>query len=235
MNELDRLAKQGRATDDRQMALSSGAERRRLLAEVRDGVAAALSAPLGEAGFRFRRRDSAFHRERDGVTLALSSGISSRPPSMGGVGILVEPMMYAGVPTWAEDAERRLAAAAGPLLGWERPSQFIVMQALDWDVRGRAPHWTLPDWPTPSDIEHQARALRESVLDTAIPFLERLATKEQLLEVGASGERLVDHDARFTIACGAMLAGQPDLARRIIEPFGTARRESVASVLGLVG
>jgi hypothetical protein len=229
------LANQWRATDDRRMALTSGSDRRRLLAEVRDGVAAALRAPLDEAGFRFRRRDAAFHRERDGVMLELSFGISSRPPSMGGVGILVEPMMCAGVPTWAEDAERRLAAAAGQLLDWERPSQLIVGEALDWHVRGRAPHWTLPDEPTSSDIEHQARALRESILATGIPFLERLATKEQLLEVAASGERLVDHDARFTIACGAMLAGRPDLARRIIEPFGTARRESVASVLGLVG
>lgn len=216
------------------MAVTSGSDRRHLLAQVRDGVAAALRAPLDEAGFEFRRRDVAFHRERDGVLLALSLGISSRPPSMGRVGILVEPMMCAGVPTWAQDAERRLAVAAGPLLDWERPSSFVVREALDWHVQGRAPHWTLPDDPTAADIERQARSLLESVLTTGLPFLERLATKAHLLEVAASGGRLVDHDARFTIACGAMIAGRPDLARRIIEPFGTARRESVASALGVV-
>jgi len=40
-------------------------------------------------------------------------------------------------------------------------------------------------------------------------------------------------DARFTIACGALLAGRPDLARVAIEPLGTARRQAVAGVLGL--
>ncbi len=87
--------------------------------------------------------------------------------------------------------------------------------------------------PTPSDIARLGRLLRESVIATGLPFLERVSTRDRLLDIAASGEMRVMHEARLAIACGAMLDGRPDLAQRIIEPYGTARRESVARVLGL--
>lgn len=217
------------------MGLTSGSDRRLLLTRVRDGIAAALLEPFDEQGFSFRRRDASFLRERNGVVLALSLGISSRPRSLGGVGILVEPMMVAGVPAWAEEAERRLAAASGPLPHWEAPSQAVIWETLDGHVPGKAPHWTLPDEPTSFDIAHEGHLLREAVFATGLPFLEQVASKDRLLDVAASREMRVLHDARFTIACGVMLAGRPDLAQRIIEPYGTARRESAAGVLGLAG
>lgn len=207
-------------------------DRRQLLTKVRDGLAAALLEPLDEVGFRFRRRDAAFRRERDGVVLALFLGISSRPASLGGVGILVEPSMVVAVPAWEEEAERLLAVASGPLLQWEHPSEPVIWEALDWHVPGKRPHWTLPDEPTPSDIAQLGRLLRESLIATGLPFLERVSTRERLLDIAASGEMLVMHEARLAIACGAMLVGRPDLAQTIIAPFGTARRESVARVLG---
>ena len=79
------------------MALT-GRDRRRLLAEVRNSLADALHVAMGEHGFRLTRRDAAFRRESDGVQLALRLVISSRPESLGGFGILVEPVMSADVP-----------------------------------------------------------------------------------------------------------------------------------------
>jgi hypothetical protein len=210
-------------------------DRRQLLTKVRDGLAAALLEPLDEVGFQFRRRDAVFRRERDGVVLSIFLGISSRPASMGGVGILVEPMMVVAVPGWEAEAVRRLAAASGPLVHWEQPSEAVISEALDWHIPGKRPHWTLPNEPTPSDIARLGGLLRESAIAVGLPFLERVSTRDRLLDISANGEVRVIHEARLAIACGAMLRGRPDLADIMIEPYGTARRESVARVLGLTG
>lgn len=223
-----------RTAEDRDRASSANIGRRRILTDVRDGLANILAEPLAASGFRFRRGDSRFRRESDGVSLALSLGVSSRPASLGGVGILIEPMMGAAVPAWSQDAERRLAESSGPLVHWESPSSPVVWEALDGHVPGRRPHWTLPDEPSSSDISRVAQDLRASVQETALPFLERLATQELLLGSAVSGD-LRFNDERFTIACGALLAGRPDLVLALIEPLGTARRDSVAAILGLAG
>lgn len=204
------------------------------MAEVRDGIAAELAAPCAEAGFRFRRRDATFLREADGRTLSIELGISSRPPSLGGVGVLLEPAMVVSVAAWADDARRRLANSSAPPL-WEHPTAVIVWEMLCVYVAGRRPHWTLPDAPTAPEITERARSLRSALVEVGLPFLERLASRARLLELAASGEAPVLHDARFTLACGALLEGRPDRARAVIEPLGTARRMSAAAVLGLDG
>jgi len=109
----------------------------------------------------------------------------------------------------------------------------VVWELLDWLVPGNGPHWTLPDDPEPAEVEHVATLLRDSVVEVGLPFMERLATTDLLLKGVVGGELRVLDDARFTIACGALLAGRPDLARTAIEPLGTARRQAAASALGL--
>ena len=202
------------------------------LVDVCDQIDLLLAPEFAPHGFRFRRRDATYHREQNGVALSFALGISSRPPSIGGVGILIEPHLVAAVNAWMADAERRLASSSGPVLRWEHPSP-VVWELLDWLVPGNSPHWTLPDDPEQAEVEDIAKLLRDSVVEVGLPFMERLATTELLLNGVVGGELRVLDDARFTIACGALLAGRLDLARTALEPLGTARRESAASVLGL--
>ena len=132
-----------------------------------------------------------------------------------------------------EEAKRLLAASSGHLSAWEHPGEAVIWEALDWHVPGRGPHWTLPDEPAPSGVTLVGQSIRAAAMTWGVPFLDRISTKARILEIAALGESRVVHDARFTIACGAMSAARPDLARRISQPFGAARRESAARLLGL--
>jgi hypothetical protein len=191
-----------------------------------------VTPPLASEGFRFRRRDAAFHRERHDVSHLFALGISSRPAQLGRVGISVQPFVNVDVERWRSDAEQRLASATGPLVHWEHPSAAVVA-VLDWIAPGQRSHWALPDEPTTSDVERVGEDLRRAVIGVGLPFMKRLKTPDLVLDSVAAGDVRVLQGARFTLACGALLAGRPELARTVIEPFGTARRESVAGILGL--
>src|SRR6476469_7674714 len=170
------------------MAKAAQANRRRLLVDVRDQIDLLLAPEFAPHGFRFRRRDATYHRDQDGVAASFALGISSRPPSIGGVGILIEPHVVAAVDAWMADAERRLASSSGPVRSREHPSP-VVWELLDWLVPGSSPHWILPDDPEQAEVEHVATLLRDAVVEGGLTFMERLATTELLLN-GVAGSEL---------------------------------------------
>lgn len=207
-------------------------DRRRILAEVRDGIDRRLTPNLASEGFKFVRRDALYRRDRDGVEIELRLGIASRPPSMGRTGILIEPIVTASVPVWMAEAKRRLDVATARLASWEAPTPAFF-ELLDWLVPGKAPHWTLPDEPTRSEMEGVVELLCDPATRVFASLAAHLATPQSLLDAVATGIVQVPSATRFTVACGAILQRRPDLATSLIEPFGTARRASVAELLGL--
>jgi hypothetical protein len=215
------------------MGPQAATDRRRVLRVVRDGIARRLTPVLEPHGLRMVRRDAAYRREQNGVGSQLALRISSRPASLGGSGILVEPGLTIWVPAWMAEAERRLEGEAD---GWTRATaapSFAVWELLDWLVPGKRPHWTLPDVPTDRQIDALAEVLGGSITDVAIPYFARLGTPEDVLEAAQSGEVRLAAEARFTVACGALLNGRPDLASALIAPIGTHTRQRLARVLGL--
>jgi hypothetical protein len=207
--------------------------RRRLVLDVRDRIAAVLTPPLADAGFRFHRRDAVFRRDRAGVAISVQLGLCSRPASLGRVGILIQPVVRVSVPEWTAEAERRLRSASSSAIQGEAASTHVVWQLLDWLVPGKTPHWILSDAPAAAEISAAGVLLATVIEGVALPFIDRLATTEQLLGAIAGNEIRLLAQARFTIACGAILHGQPDLASAVIGPFGTARRRAIAGVLGV--
>ena len=206
------------------------ASRRSLLGEVTAGLERHLTPPLGDAGFSLKRRDHTYVRDQAGVVQSLALAITSRPPSLGRRGILIEPVLRVKVSAWTDEAERRLRQASA-LATPEHPGG-VVWELLDWLTPGKVPHWSLSDIPTDPEIDRIATDLARVVEAVAVPRFEISRSPDLILSAIESGQiRPLDSD-RFTVACGAILEGRRDLAADIIEPIGRTRREGLARVLG---
>ena len=192
-------------------------------------VAEALQPELRPRGFRVERRTGTFTRTFGDVVHEIRLAISSRPPALGDVGMLIEPLLVVRVPAWEGDAARRLALvdeSAGEVpvaVGFE---SLATLAGVD------APAWTLPDQPDASTVRVTADRVRDAVISSGMPYLEAARSTAEILDAASSGERLLD-DARLTLACGALLAGREELAGRLIEGVGTWRREHLARILGI--
>jgi hypothetical protein len=202
-------------------------DRRRLLASVESAIGGSIEAALTAHGFRRTRRPAAFHRAREGVESAVRLGLSSRPPSLGRVGILIEPSLWVAVPDWTAEARRRLAGQNWPTEHVDGP---LVFELLDWLVPGSRPHWTLSDQPSTSEIGSLGARLDAAIAEIGLPFLNRFATPADVLRHVESGGRPLD-DARFTLICGAIMEGRSDLARTFLNGLGTARRVALERLL----
>jgi len=215
------------------MGAGTTTDRRTILLYVREGIARLLTPDLVLNGFRWLRRDTAYRRDKDGVVSEFRLGISSRPPALGRVGILVEPRLVVSVPAWKAAAEQRLADGAKGSAPFQVLSDVAVWELLDVLVPGDRPHWTLPDVPVDDDIEALGGVLSGTLTTVVLPFFDRVRTPDRVLRAVEHGDvRLLD-GSRFTLACGAMLHDRPDLAAAILAPIGTARRQPLVEVLGL--
>jgi len=182
-------------------------------------------------GFRVQRAQAGFRRDIGGVEARFSLGMSSRPPSLGRLGVLIEPGLSVWISRWSAEAAQR-AEGAGPWVG-PRHETPVAWSLLDWLVDGKRPHWILPDEPTEAETRRLAGALVTEVRQTAMPYFEQRRSPPSVLELLTSGQLDLLDGSRFTVAAGALLEGRPDLAANVIARLGTARREAMSRALGL--
>jgi hypothetical protein len=215
------------------LGIDQSTGRPRLLRHVQDCIDSELATVLAPFGYRRVLSRHGFVRDRHGVHSELRTAISSRPPSLGYIGILVEPLLVVSVEAWAEEARLRLASSQpGRFLSAERPGP-VAMMALDWLMAEPGPHWTLSDEPGEAEIASTASSLAAAVATTAVPELERLSTPQSILDRAEGHELRLLQSAAFVVACGAMAGGRPEVARAILEKVGTARRAEMERALGL--
>jgi hypothetical protein len=157
------------------MATSLSTDRRILLREVQERIHQRLGPEFETHAFRLVRRDWSYRRARDAVSARFSLGVSSRPPSLGYVGILIQPGLVISVPEWMDEAKRRLSGQTGRWLRSEVPAPAI-WQMLEWLMPDRQAAWRLPDRPTAAEVDALARNLHRATRDVALPLFDRLGT-----------------------------------------------------------
>jgi hypothetical protein len=140
-------------------------------------------------------------------------------------------MLVVRVPAWEAELARRLSTQRTALRFSEMPTPVLLTPLFDvtpW-ITAR---WTLPDNPDTDELKAAATSVQEAVEKVAVPMLERLSRPEAILSALASGDLRPLADARPTLACGALLAGKPELAKLALTTFGSARRAEIESLLG---
>jgi len=191
---------------------------------VEEVLTARLGPYLSEVGFHWLSRNKSYLRGSDAVA-EVRLGISARPPSLGGSGVIVQPMIVVRVPAWEAEVANRLAGTR-----WERGAA-VVWEALDW-ICGRERAWALGEGES-----EEAHLIAESILQAlrsvGVPYLDQLSSPMSILANFETGEIKQLGDAAPTVACGALLAGRDDLARRALSAFGSEWRQELETRLGL--
>lgn len=207
-----------------------GDDRRQVLASIQARIVRSIQAEFAARGFRRSPSPVGFHRERGGVDSSFVLAISSRPQSLGRVGILVAPFLKVQIPSWSANAQDRLGNEGPPT---EQVGGPLLLEDLDLLIPGPTPHWTLSDRPDEREVDALGDRLRAVVAEVGLPYVDQFQTPADILRYLDLGTARVLDASRFTLACGALLEGRPDLARRIVGVMGTARREHVESLLDL--